>query len=152
SKPSIRSPQRSNALDRGTVVPALSELQGTHRRTGNQSRRTGAWLLKTFFTADLHLQHEGVLAMSGRRFDSIEEHDDHLIEQINSTVAWNDRLFLLGDICWRQFDSYAKKIRCTNLHLIVGNHDRASFDKNVKTCQDVDLIQVQGHKVFLSHY
>jgi calcineurin-like phosphoesterase family protein len=108
--------------------------------------------MKTYFTADLHLQHEGVLGMSGRRFDSIEAHDDHLIGQINATVQWNDRLFLLGDVCWRQFDSYAKKIRCTNLHLVMGNHDRASFAKNVKTCQDVDLIQVQGHKIYLSHY
>lgn len=108
--------------------------------------------MKTCFTADDHFQHEGVLAMSARRFSSIEEHDDHLLDQINQTVQWNDRLFMLGDVCWRAFDSYIKKIKCRNIHLIWGNHDKASFSKCVKTAEKHDVIQIQGHKVFLHHY
>lgn len=112
--------------------------------------------MKTFFTADLHLQHEGVLAMSGRRFASIEAHDDHIITQINKTVDCLDRLFILGDVAWRSLDSYMSRLYCKNIHLIWGNHDRPSFSKHVKTCEDVSLIKLrrgdQDYKVFLSHY
>jgi len=117
--------------------------------------------MKTFFTADLHLGHEGVLAMSARPFASIEEHDDHLIENINAVVCERDRLFILGDFCWHGAESYAKRINCKNLHLIWGNHDRPNYGKWFKTAEDVAEIKLPQSsfgqeaaeiKVFLSHY
>lgn len=109
--------------------------------------------MKTFFTADTHFAHEGVLAMSNRPFKSIDEHDDALIDNINTTVGTNDRLFILGDFAWRAEESYFSRIKCKNVHLIIGNHDKPSkVTKLFKTVEQTALVKACGHKVFLSHY
>lgn len=110
--------------------------------------------MRTFFTADNHLAHENIRAITDRdlHFSSVEEHDDGMLEGINSTVAEGDRLFVLGDFAWRAGESFIKRIRCKNLHLIFGNHDRASFGKLFKSVEDTAIVKIQGHKVFLSHY
>lgn len=109
------------------------------------------------FLSDPHLNHEGVLAMSKRPFASISDHDDHIIEQTNKQVAWNDELFILGDLSWGDPGNYLKRIKCRNLHLIVGNHDRATWGRYFKTVQDVHELKLrtpEGNsiKCFLSHY
>ena len=110
--------------------------------------------MRTFFTADNHFEHENILKITDRdlHFSSTEEHDDALLEEINSTVGENDRLFVLGDFAWRAGESFIKRIRCKNLHLIFGNHDRASFGKLFKSVEDTAIVKIQGHKIFLSHY
>lgn len=110
--------------------------------------------MRTFFTADDHFAHENILKITDRdlHFSSSEEHDDALLEGINSTVGENDRLFVLGDFAWRAGESFTNRIRCKNLHLIFGNHDRAGFGKLFKSVEDTAIVKLQGHKVFLSHY
>lgn len=108
--------------------------------------------MKTFFTADTHFEHERVLAMSGRPFASIEEHDDILLYNINYLVGRGDRLFILGDVCWRAEESWMKKIVCKNVHVIYGNHDRPKIGRFVKTAEDVAEVKIGGHYVWLSHY
>lgn len=121
--------------------------------------------MKTFFTADLHLGHEGVLGMSSRPFEDIEKHDDHLIDQINATVGRDDRLFILGDVAWRACQGYLARLTCRNLHLIYGNHDKLGYAKSFKTAEEVAEITlnrcirpgdiesgVELIKVWLSHY
>lgn len=102
----------------------------------------------TFFTADLHIDH-GTLA-NYRGFTNIGEHDQLIIDGINQRVQKNDRLFILGDV--GNILSWLKKIICTNLYLIQGNHDKASIGKLFKTVQDTDVIKIGEHRVFLSHY
>lgn len=110
--------------------------------------------MKTYFTADTHFAHEKVLTITDRdlHFASVEQHDDALIGGINSTVGEGDRLFILGDFAWRAGESFTKRIRCRNLHLIFGNHDRTNFGKLFKSVEDTAIVRIQGHKVFLSHY
>lgn len=108
--------------------------------------------MKTYFTADLHLGHERIVEMSRPWLSSIEQHDDLILDAINSIVQLNDRLYILGDFCWRGEESYAAKIRCKNKHLIFGNHDKAKAGLYFKTAEDVAEIKLGEHKVFLSHY
>jgi len=108
--------------------------------------------MKTYVTADTHLGHQRVLEMCNRKFSSIEEHDDAIIDKINSNVDVHDRLFVLGDFCWGNEESWFTKIRCKNCHLIFGNHDKAKLGKLFKTADDVLEIKLQDHKLFLSHY
>jgi calcineurin-like phosphoesterase family protein len=108
------------------------------------------------FTADLHLDHENVLSMSGRLFRNIVEHNDVMIDQINRYVAENDRLYVLGDVAWTSIDNYLARINCKDVHLIWGNHDKQNFGKHFKSHQDVLEIKIgkkpNTNKVFLSHY
>jgi calcineurin-like phosphoesterase family protein len=110
--------------------------------------------MKTYFTADDHFAHENILKITDRdlHFASIEEHDDGMLYGINSTVGENDRLFILGDFAWRAGESFTSRIRCKNIHLIFGNHDRTAFGKLFKSVEDTAVLKIQGHKVFLSHY
>ena len=108
--------------------------------------------MKTHFVADLHLDHENVLAMSGRLFPNILEHDNYMIAQINRYVPPGDRLFILGDMAWHSVENYLDRMLCKDVHLIWGNHDKANYGKKFKTAEDVVEIKIGEHKVFLSHY
>lgn len=92
--------------------------------------------------------------MSARPFKGIEEMNLEIIEQINSTVSIKDTLYMLGDICWKStFAKFRKLIKCKDLHLIWGNHDRKSFAQCFKAATDTRMIKLaDGEKCFLSHY
>lgn len=84
-----------------------------------------------YFIADTHFAHKNILKYSKeyRPFTSLKEHDDTIIDNCNSVVTNDDRLFILGD-----FDLGGKKEKHSRiknilerLHgekiLIPGNHD-----------------------------
>jgi calcineurin-like phosphoesterase family protein len=53
--------------------------------------------------------------------------DNQLIENINNLVQPNDRLYHLGDFAYRHSQGikfYLDKIKCKNIYLILGNHDK----------------------------
>lgn len=51
---------------------------------------------KTWFSSDLHLNHEAVIKF-GRKFENIIEMNDSILHEINKVVRKNDLLVLLGD-------------------------------------------------------
>lgn len=108
------------------------------------------------FTSDLHLDHEGVLEMSGRLFRNIHEHNDWMISQLNRFVSQDDTLFILGDVAWNGVDNYLARLNCKSIHLIYGNHDKNSFGKHFKSHQEVLEIKIgqkpNQHKLWMSHY
>lgn len=88
-----------------------------------------------FFTADTHFSHKNIVKGvsswdSGYRdFDTIDEHDDYLIERINEKVKCNDVLFILGDFMFNNYkdiDGFIKmrnRINCKHIYFVYGNHD-----------------------------
>jgi len=46
------------------------------------------------------------------------------LENLNSKVKTNDHLYIIGDFCFGNPLRYLKQIRCKNMHLIVGSHDK----------------------------
>lgn len=85
-----------------------------------------------FYTSDLHLGHENILP-SRPQFNSIEMHDEFLIERWNSVVKNNDEIFILGDLSYRakyHVSHYLNRMRGKK-KLIVGNHD-SYWMKNVE--------------------
>jgi calcineurin-like phosphoesterase family protein len=80
---------------------------------------------KVYFLSDLHLDHKNILDFSGplRGGNTVEEHDDWIISQINSVVKKRDTLYLLGDVAMSQKGlNRILEIPCKK-HLIMGNHD-----------------------------
>ncbi|WP_426221496.1 metallophosphoesterase [Methylobacterium sp. NFXW15] len=112
--------------------------------------------MTTFFTADSHFGHAGVLAMSGRLFASIEEHDEALIAAWNAVVGPKDEVWHLGD-----FAMGASPERCTALFrrlrgrkcLVRGNHDRKrTLDLQWHEQHDLLSRKIEGIRVVACHY
>lgn len=96
-----------------------------------------------FYTADTHFGFEPILRICQRPFETIEEHDNHLISQINHMVLPDDTLFVLGDFGDNEALS---KIGCKEVHLIRGNHDESPI--GFTTINDTMF----ANGFWLSHY
>lgn len=118
-----------------------------------------------FFTSDTHFLHQKILSYCpNRKFDTVEEHDEHLIKVWNQKVQPNDTILHLGDFAFGPIErSYEILDRLNGKKvLITGNHDvrhmkhdefknrwRAIF----RGYHEVE-VQFQGHNhlVVLCHY
>lgn len=71
--------------------------------------------------ADLHLGHIGAATIRG--LTTVHEHDEMVVDAINSVVNPKDSLYLLGDIVVTDEGLIGlSKINCCNLYLVPGNH------------------------------
>lgn len=86
-----------------------------------------------YFTSDWNLNHFNIIKYQGRPFKTTEEMNQTLIDSCNKAVGCADRLFFLGGFLFgpleeRNFVALAErmrnKIKCENIFLIYGNHDR----------------------------
>ena len=78
-----------------------------------------------FLTSDLHLSHVNA-AVNFRGFDSVEDHDEALIENWRSTVPSDATVYLLGDAV---MGTFAESVHLLgeltgDVWLLAGNHDR----------------------------
>lgn len=113
-----------------------------------------------FYIADIHFGHAGVLKMSNRPFNTIEEHDAFLIKVWNETITDLDDIYIIGDFAYRNkqnVESYLKRLRGRK-HLILGNHDlnfKNRADSNHKYFESIEqmtMIKDGNFNVVLSHY
>ena len=82
-----------------------------------------------WFTSDLHLSHDAILKHQpwrSRQYGDIATHDAKIIDRINECVREKDVLWVLGDFAFFDHAEHFSKLRCNQIHLIRGNHDRAS--------------------------
>lgn len=109
---------------------------------------------KTFFVADTHFGHRRVITFTNddgslmRPFESIEEHDEILVERWNSVVRPEDKVYHLGDVVMNR--SSLPIIKRLNGHkiLVKGNHDIFKASEYL----DVGFEDIQGAIVFKSGY
>ena len=87
-----------------------------------------------YFCSDPHYHHKNIVKgisnwddISGcRPFNTIEEHNQTIVNGINNVVDKDDTLYCLGDWSFGGIDKiweFRKQINCHNIHLILGNHD-----------------------------
>lgn len=83
-----------------------------------------------FILSDLHLGHANVLkftiadgSLLRPGFANIDEHDDFIIDSINSVVNPNDRLILVGDCVMNKLHMYKLDRINGKKTLVMGNHD-----------------------------
>lgn len=111
--------------------------------------------MATFFTADTHLLHAGIIPACRRPFSSIAEHDDLTVEAWNATVAPGDTVYHLGDFALGPFEAAEKIFRRLNGRkcLVVGNHDRKSRRLPWAEVHDgIREVAVEGRHLVLCHY
>ena len=131
---------------------------------------------QTWFTADTHFGHANIVKFCARPFlsaaeqekaavdprghwkvsrETIEQHDEALIQTINSMVMPKDTLWILGDFCWgkeKEAAAYLARIACENVHFVWGNHDHSSVGHLFKSNMQQGIIRVDGQLIWLNHY
>lgn len=116
--------------------------------------------MAVYFISDLHFGHKDALAFDNRPFETIEKHDDALIENWNSVVGMDDEVFILGDISWYGSTKTIEIIQSLNgiKHLIVGNHDKKLLRNRelqalfVEIADYKELSLPDGKGIVLCHY
>lgn len=113
---------------------------------------------KVFFIADLHLSHKNILSYQPNRIEAFGLADNKDIENMNEAIIdmWlsmtkrHDQIYVLGDfIMTNIYDSmkmlHRLKSNGCKIHLIVGNHDKATKSMN-NMFESMSLIKVQTFK------
>jgi calcineurin-like phosphoesterase family protein len=102
-------------------------------------------MAKTFLISDTHFGHANILTFkrqdgsSLRDFPSINVHDEYLIDQWNSTVKPEDKVYHLGDIGFRNFTALSiilERLNGTKI-LIKGNHDNFKLSQYQQYFKDI---------------
>lgn len=108
-----------------------------------------------YFTADLHLGNEVVLEKRHRPFSSVAEMNARLIENFNRTVAPEDTVYLLGDICQDMPEEEANALigRMNGRRILLwGNHDLRYDPALFVRTEDFLMTDLGGRRFVLSHY
>lgn len=93
-----------------------------------------------FFSSDFHYNHKNLVKGTSewsnkarcRNFQTLEQHNETLVNNINNIVKPKNTLYFLGDWSFGGADNilkFRKLIRCENIHFILGNHDDHIFNK-----------------------
>lgn len=82
-----------------------------------------------WFTGDLHLGHKRILQYTDRPWETIDDHDDGILQRWRETVQPGDTVYCLGDVSMRSIRRRATRESIQALpgtkHLVCGNHDSA---------------------------
>ena len=111
-----------------------------------------------WFISDTHFHHSKILEYCNRPFNTIEEHDQALIDNWNSVVKSEDTVFHLGDFCIGGAPKWKEIRQQLNGHiiLILGNHDwknkTAGTDLLFDYVTQQMRIEVDGRTVYLNHF
>lgn len=118
-----------------------------------------------WFSADSHFGHRNIIRYCDRPFDSVDQMDAELIDNWNSVVQKDDKIYYLGDFSL-DLQRMHQVVPLLNgkIHLIAGNHDlchssHKSAGANTKryreagfveVCQEMTL-EIAGEKVLCNH-
>ena len=113
-----------------------------------------------YFTSDLHFGHDKEFLWGARGFSSSQEHDEVVIERINSIVKPDDHLFILGDLMLGNYiEDGIRKVKQLNgiKTIIVGNHDserRLQYyrQEHIGQIEMAMRYHIGKHSFILSHY
>ncbi len=96
-----------------------------------------------------------------RDFETLDEMNEAIINNINEVVGPNDVLIHLGDWSFGGFENveiFRRRIVCGEIHLVFGNHDH-HIEKNKENCQKLFVttrnflrLEYQGGTIEAMHY
>lgn len=90
--------------------------------------------MNIWFSSDWHLGHKNIVLgctewenkNACRKFNTLKEHDNTIIDSINKYVKKGDILYFLGDFSMggkNNVYKYRQMINCSTIHCCIGNHD-----------------------------
>ena len=104
--------------------------------------------MEWFFTADHHFAHKNIIKHCNRPFDSIEEHDEILIQRWNAVVRGQDVIIIAGDFTLNKTVAleYQKRLNGNKIFL-KGNHDKWLKEKRY-----IYHKKIKGQHIAVCHY
>jgi calcineurin-like phosphoesterase family protein len=120
-----------------------------------------------FVTADTHYSHLNMCRGTSewppeetRDFDTIDQMNEALIDNINAVVPWDGVLFHLGDWSFNGKDKigeFRRRLNVQMIHLVLGNHDhhlKKSTDQwhHFTSVNRYLEVAVEGQEIVLFHY
>ncbi len=79
--------------------------------------------MNNFFTADLHLNHRAIIQYCNRPFPDVNTMNRQILENWNSVVQPEDRVYVVGDIGFGDLRTLLDRLN-GHIILIEGGHDR----------------------------
>lgn len=124
---------------------------------------------EVYWIGDTHYGHKNIVrgvsewsSTDGcRDFNTVEEMNETMIQNINNTVKWNDTLWHLGDWSFggvANIEKFRHRIHCQNVHLILGNHDYPilkHIDKYAhlfSSIQQIKTKKICGQHIVMCHF
>ncbi len=102
------------------------------------------------FIADLHLGHQNMATRRG--FDSVEAHDEYIIQEWNKVVDKRDVTYILGDVTMEKKEPYHLLDRLNGIkHVVLGNHDRRQHTRELLNHVESVAGMIQYKGFFLTH-
>jgi len=136
--------------------------------------------METYFIADTHLGHKNIIKYQFRPFmsvneieklgmardkneirvinlseETIQKHDNTIIDNINAVIQENDVLYHLGDFGFgKESDlaTYRSRINCQNIFLIIGNHDKYVPKSCFSWVKNLYSLYIKNITIVLCHY
>jgi calcineurin-like phosphoesterase family protein len=128
-----------------------------------------------WITSDTHYSHKNICRgvtnwrtkdgkipiESTRDFNTIEDMNSFIVDNINSKIGPDDTLIHLGDFSFGGFDKigqFLDRLVCKNIHLVLGNHDhhiknnRENIHDRFLSIQNYLEVNIGGADFVLSHY
>lgn len=75
-----------------------------------------------YLLSDPHFGHTSMAQKRG--FNSVEEHDNYIIDNWNSVVTKRDKVYLLGDITMEKSNYEILRRLRGDITVVLGNHDK----------------------------
>lgn len=131
---------------------------------------------QTWFTADTHFGNANIIKYGKRPFlneeeqqllqsdprgkwrvskETLQRHDQGLLDAINDRVGEDDELWVLGDFClgkFREAKRYVEQIRCERVNLVWGNHDDRTIGQAFHKTIEQGMVRIEGQHIWLNHY
>jgi calcineurin-like phosphoesterase family protein len=98
---------------------------------------------KTWFIADPHFRHDAIRKFSNRPFDTVEEMDRVMMDNLHKVVPSDGTLVVLGDVTFmRDNDDLVGDLPGKHKILIKGNHDKGAVITSKKWTRICDYLEV----------
>ena len=108
-----------------------------------------------WFTSDTHFNHEKIILLSHRPYQSVEEMNEALIANWNDRVEKRDIVWHLGDFVFRGDPAPLFHRLNGQKRFVLGNHDKPNQLRalaGADNVHDVKYVREAGYRFFLSHY
>lgn len=143
--------RRDEALSKKTLkttIKCLNEIKENGRTRTIEEKSD-----KVFLISDLHLDHENIIKYCHRQFQNAGEMNKTIVENWNSTVGKNDKVYFLGDMAFgkgsRKASYWIKQLN-GKITFIEGNHEEVGNIKSYSTAEDV-FLKYKGKEFLLVH-